>query len=140
MKRLVRWLSIFSLVLIACIGFLGWTQPVVAGSISIKPVTVLAVATELPQVGDEQVCPELGEQIDLNNANIIAFKECPGFYPTLAQLIVKNGPYQKVEDVLEIPGLTDRQKGLLKSHLRNFKVTEPVMSLERRMPPRPAMR
>jgi photosystem II PsbU protein len=40
-----------------------------------------------------------------------------------SQLIVKNGPYQKVEDVLEIPDLTDRQKEFLKSQLRNFKVT-----------------
>lgn len=111
-----------------------------AESISIKPVTILAVTTELPTVPDEQVCPEFGEPIDLNNANLIAFKACPGFYPKLAQLIVKNGPYQKVEDVLEIPDLTDRQKEFLKSQLRNFKVTQPMMPLERRMPPRPAMR
>lgn len=140
MKRLFRWLSIFSLVLISFLGFFSWTQPVVAGRIGIQPATMLAVGTELSKVGDEQVCPEFGEKIDLNNANIIAFRDCPGLYPTLAQLIVQNGPYQKVEDILEIPGLTDRQKERLKSQLANFKVTEATIPLDMRMPPRPAMR
>jgi photosystem II PsbU protein len=139
MKRLIRWLSIFSLVFIGCLVFFGWTQPVVADSISIQPVAILAVETELPKVGNEQLCPEFGEKIDLNNANIIAFKDCQGFYPNLAKLIVTNGPYNKVEDVLEIPSLSDRQKQLLKSQLPNFKVSEPMVPLEMRMPPRPAM-
>jgi photosystem II PsbU protein len=140
MKRLIRWLSLFSLVLISCFGFLGWTQPVAARNIDIQPVTILAVEPELPRVGYEPLCPELGKKIDLNNANMIAFKNCPGFYPNLAQLIVKNGPYQKVEDVLEIPGLSDRQKELLKAQLDTFKVTPPVVAPEMRIPPRPVMR
>ncbi|NWF60519.1 MAG: hypothetical protein HXY43_14960 [Fischerella sp.] len=57
----------------------------------------------------------------------------------MAKLIVTNGPYNKVEDVLEIPSLSDRQKQLLKSQLPNFKVSEPMVPLEMRMPPRPAM-
>jgi photosystem II PsbU protein len=140
MKRLIRWLSFFCLVLIGCLGFFGWTQPVVAGSISIQPATMLAMETELPNVGDEKPCPKLGEQIDLNNANMVAFTDCQGFYPNLAKLIVQNGPYQKVEDVLEIPGLTESQKERLKSQLGKFKVAQPVVPLEMRMPPRPAIR
>jgi photosystem II PsbU protein len=140
MKRLIRWLSMVSLVFMSCFGFLGWTQPVAARNIDIQPVKILVAQPELTRIGYEPLCPALGEKIDLNNANIIAFKNCPGFYPNLAKLIVKNGPYQKVEDVLEIPGLSDRQQELLKAQFDTFKVTPPVVAPEMRMPPRPAMR
>ena len=70
----------------------------------------------------------------------MAFTDCPGFYPTLAQLILKHGPYQKIEDVLNIPELTPRQKKLLTANLDSFTVTEPVVPRERRMPPRPPLR
>jgi photosystem II PsbU protein len=116
-----------------CWGFFGSVQPVLADSLP-------TLVTALPQVGDEKLCPEFKEKIDLNNANIIAFKDCSGFYPTLAKLILQHGPYQKVEDVLEIPELSDRQKNLLKSQLVNFKVTPQVVPPEMRMPPRPVMR
>jgi len=139
MRRLIRWLSLISLI-IACLGFLGSVQPVAAATISIQPVTLLTAKTEMPQASNEIICPEFDQTIDLNNANIIAFKDYQGFYSTLASLIVKNSPYQKVEDVLGIPGLSDRQKQLLKAQMKNFTITEPIVSLEMRMPPRPVMR
>ncbi|MDJ0575336.1 MAG: photosystem II complex extrinsic protein PsbU [Xenococcaceae cyanobacterium MO_234.B1] len=138
MKRLGQWLSILSLVFLSCWGFFGWTQPVVAESTNIESMTMLAVKTELPT--EIKLCAESNEKIDLNNANLVAFTDCPGFYPTLAQLILKNGPYQNIEDVLNIPELTARQKELLTANLDSFTVTEPVVPLERRMPPRPPLR
>jgi photosystem II PsbU protein len=140
MKRLIRWISLLSLIIIACLGLFGWNQPGLAATISTQPVPLLAVTTELPSVSDAAVCPEFEQKIDLNNANIVAFKDCQGFYPNLASLIIKGGPYQTVEDVLEIPGLGDRQKALLQSQLKNFSVSEPIVPLEMRMPPRPMMR
>ena len=110
-----------------------------AGEISLQSATVLAVAEEMPNIGGERLCTDSGRKIDLNNANLVAFTDCPGFYPTLARSLVTNGPYEKVEDVLEIPGLSDRQKALLRANLDNFTATEPVVPLEMRMPPRPAM-
>jgi photosystem II PsbU protein len=101
---------------------------------------LLTANTELPNLGDEAMCPEFDQKIDLNNANIVAFKGCRGFYSTLASLIVQSGPYEAVEDVLEIPELSDRQKELLQAQLKNFTVTEPIVPLEMRMPPRPVMR
>jgi photosystem II PsbU protein len=83
-------------------------------------------------------CIGLEQPIDLNNANLIAFADCPEFYPGLAQIIVQNGPFQKVENVLKIQGLSDRQKQLLKANLKHFITSDPVVSLEARMPPRPA--
>ena len=139
MKQFSLTFCLFASLLINCFGFFGWTQPVVAGGISFQPVTPLTVATELPNVGDVRLCTDSDQKIDLNNANIGAFTDCPGFYPTLAQLIVQNGPYQQVEDVLEIPGVSDRQKKMLKANLGSFTVTDPVVPLGQRMPPRPAM-
>jgi photosystem II PsbU protein len=139
MKRLLRTLSWLASLLVCCFGFFGWTGPLLAGEISLQSATVLAVADELPSVGGERLCTDSGRKIDLNNANLVAFTDCPGFYPTLARSLVTNGPYEKVEDILEIPGLSDRQKALLIANLDNFTATEPVVPLEMRMPPRPAM-
>lgn len=138
MTRLIRWLSLFSLIIITGLGLLSGGQPVAAAMDTHQPVMVLATTTTPP--ADATACPEFEQKIDLNNANVAAFQDCPGFYPTLATLIIKNGPYQKVEDVLDIPGLSDRQKALLKSQLKKFTATQSVMPLERRMPPRPMMR
>ncbi|MGB6295426.1 MAG: photosystem II complex extrinsic protein PsbU [Rivularia sp. (in: cyanobacteria)] len=101
---------------------------------------IQVLASELPKVDVEKSCPEFETKIDLNNANIIAFQDCRGFYPNLAKKIVLNSPYEKVEDVLQIPGLSERQKELLKSELVNFEVTPPIMRPAMRMPPRPALR
>ncbi|MDJ0650529.1 MAG: photosystem II complex extrinsic protein PsbU [Xenococcaceae cyanobacterium MO_188.B19] len=138
MKRLGQWLSILSILVLSCWGFFGLSQPVIAASTNIESMTMLAVRTELPT--EIKLCAESDQKIDLNNANLVAFTDCPGFYPTLAQLILENGPYQKREDVLNIAELTPRQKELLTANLDSFSVTPPIVPLERRMPPRPPLR
>jgi photosystem II PsbU protein len=72
----------------------------------------------------EQLAPELEQKIDLNNSNIRAFQQYSGLYPSLARLIIQNAPYNKVEDVLNIPDLTESQKELLRSNFDHFTVTE----------------
>lgn len=140
MRRFVRWFSLVGMITIIGIGLLTWTQPVIAANISTQPTNLIAVKPQVMNAKDNIACPDFEQKIDLNNANIIAFKDCQGFYPTLATLIIKNSPYQKTEDILKIQGLNDRQKQLLKSQLKNFVVSEPRVSLEMRMPPRPVMR
>ncbi len=148
MKRIIRWVGVLSLILISYVSFLGWNSAAIAGILGSQtrnqtgsqPMTVMGTTTELPTSGDQTSCIEFGQKIDLNNANIIAFTDCRGFYPTLAKLIVTSGPYLQVEDVLNIPGLSDRQKELLTSYLDRFTVTEAVVPLAERMPPRPALR
>jgi photosystem II PsbU protein len=129
MKRLACCICLLASFLISYWGLFGWNQPALAGE-----GNLLLAAT-----AKERVCLDTGEKIDLNNANLVAFTDCPGFYPTLAAAIVANGPYEKVEDVLKIPDLSKRQKKLLRANLDNFMVTESVVPLEMRMPPRPAM-
>ena len=127
MKRLARILTVFSLVL----GLLGWFVPQPASAATFSrfnlqalPILVAAEPTELRNRADEKLADVYGEKIDLNNTNVRAFQKLPGMYPTLASKIVRNAPYQKVEDVLSLPGLSAKQKDRLQANLDNFIVTE----------------
>jgi len=129
-KRLIRFLTILSL-LVGCLGWLSVPQPANAvnlTSVSLRSVPVLAVeeaqTTLRRNRADDKLGTAFGKKIDLNNTNVRAFQRYPGMYPTLARQIIKNAPYEKVEDVLEIEGLSDRQKEVLQANLDNFTVTE----------------
>jgi len=123
-KGLVRLFSVLTLVL-GCWGWLGTTdtaQAVSFNSFVGNQVSVLALARQ--NKADQKLATDFGKKIDLNNTNIAAFQKYPGLYPTLGSKIIKNAPYEKVEDVLSIRGLSDRQKQLLQANLENFTVTE----------------
>jgi photosystem II PsbU protein len=83
-------------------------------------VAAEAVEGERRNVADDLLGTEFGEKIDLNNSDIRDFRQLRGFYPKLAGLIIQNAPYEKVEDVLNIPGLSERQKERLQANLDNF--------------------
>lgn len=87
---------------------------------------LLAVVNERRNVADDKLTTEFGKKIDLNNSSIIEFRPLRGFYPTLASIVIKNAPYEKVEDVLNIDGLTETQKQRLQSNLGEFTVTPPA--------------
>jgi photosystem II PsbU protein len=72
---------------------------------------------------DTKLGTEFGKKIDLNNTNVRAFRKYPGLYPTLARKIVDGAPYKSVEDVLNIPDLSDSQKANLEKNLGNFTIT-----------------
>jgi photosystem II PsbU protein len=137
MKRLIKLFSLLGLVIISCLGLGSWAPPAVATAILHQPLMMQTTTIAVVEVTG--LCVEDGK-IDLNNASLSAFVECPGFYPTLARLIVENGPYQTVDDVLNIAGLSERQKELLQRNLVHFQVKTAVVPLEQRMPPRPVMR
>ncbi len=96
----------------------------------------MAIAASAPDIDAVGRCAVPEKSLDLNNANLLAFTDCPGFYPNLASAILTHGPYQTVDDVLSIPDLTDTQQALLKANLKSFTVTDPTVPLEQRMPPR----
>ena len=124
MKTLVRLLAVVSL-LIGSWGWLGTSQIANAAnlnSFAIRQVPVLAIARQ--NRADAKLGTEFGKKVDLNNTNVRAFQQFPGMYPTLAKKIILNAPYKKVEDVLDLPGLSDRQKQLLQANFDNFTVTE----------------
>lgn len=72
---------------------------------------------------------KVGTKIDLNNSSVLAFRRYRGLYPTLASKIIENAPFEKVEDVLEISGLSDHEKEILKANLDNFIVLPPEPAL-----------
>jgi photosystem II PsbU protein len=127
-KRLARLLSVFSL-LIGFFGWLGTTQPAQALSfdhfaLNSMPVLASGQIEGLRNRADDKLGVVYGKKIDLNNTNIASFQRFPGLYPTLASKIVQNAPYKDVEDVLDINGLSDRQKDILKANFDNFTVSE----------------
>ena len=124
MKGLVRLFTVFTL-LLGCWGMLGTTQTAQALSFNSfvgNQVPILAFARQ--NKADQKLGTDFGKKIDLNNTNIAAFQQYPGLYPTLAQKIIKYAPYKKVEDVLNLPGLSEQQKERLQANFDNFTVTE----------------
>lgn len=121
MRRLIRFLAALSLVL----GCLGWVSQT-AMAVNLNQVSLHSsfLAVDYRNAVEEKFATEFGKKLDLNNTNVRSFRQIPGFYPTLAGLIVKNAPYGKVEDVLNIRGLTDQQKDLLQANFDNFTVTD----------------
>jgi photosystem II PsbU protein len=130
--RLRAW--ILSLLLVFCLGFFSLAQPAFGDALT--PVFAKSPDVQYSQLS----CEPSGQLIDLNNANIADFCQYQGLYPTIAKSIVQHGPFAKVEDVLSMPDLSDRQKELLSANLNHFKVSEAVVAPEVRMPPRPAIR
>lgn len=128
MKRLIRLLTMLSL-LVGLMGWLGVSQPALAANASNftwRSVPILAVESQatLRNRADAKLATEFGKKIDLNNTNVRSFQKYPGLYPTLAKKIIANAPYESVEDVLSIEGLSDRQKEILQANLDNFAATE----------------
>ncbi len=78
---------------------------------------------------DAKLTTDYGQKIDLNNSDIRDFRDLRGFYPNLASKIIENAPYEEVEEVLDIPGLSEKQMGRLQANIDNFTVTEPSIEL-----------
>jgi photosystem II PsbU protein len=115
--------------LVGLMGWLGVSQPALAANASNftwRSVPILAVESQatLRNRADAKLATEFGKKIDLNNTNVRSFQKYPGLYPTLAKKIIANAPYESVEDVLNIEGLSDRQKQILQANLDNFAATE----------------
>lgn len=85
---------------------------------------VMALEPFSQNVVEEKLSTEFGQKLDLNNSNIRAFLDYPGLYPNVARLILKHAPYKDVEEVLNLPGLTEPQRDLLRKNLDKFTVTQ----------------
>jgi photosystem II PsbU protein len=127
MKRLGRLLAVVGL-LLGCFAWAG-DQSAIAASLSritLPSSSVIAAvdASSRTNRADEKLATEYGKKLDLNNSAVRDFRDFRGMYPTLARLIIKNAPYEKVEDVLQISDLTEPQKKLLQANLDKFTVTD----------------
>lgn len=129
MKKLFSWLAALTL-LVGSFGFnVHSVNALTLNGVSFgQSSTILAVEAvqgDRRNEADEKLASDYGQKIDLNNANVRLFRQYKGFYPNLAAKIVKYAPYQNVEDVLNIPGLSETQKERLQANLENFTVTDP---------------
>ncbi len=123
MKRFARLLVVFSLCLTCLVGIAP--QAMAASLMNNSIVLAAAPATEetIRNSADTKLGTEFGKKIDLNNTNVRAFRKYPGLYPAIARKVVDNAPYQSIESVLEIPGLSEKQKEMLQANLDNFTLT-----------------
>ncbi len=130
MKRLVSLLIGIFMILGAWMG-LGQTHPALAVGLNSASTGMIPLLAERPlrNAVDAKLGTEYGAKLDLNNTNVQNFSKFPGLYPTLAGKIVQNAPFDRVEDVLDMPGLTEKQVEVLKANLDNFTVTPPDPAL-----------
>lgn len=108
-----------------------------AASKSSRREFMISAAAVLAAMGGAEVAkadrdyaglPYLGgsETIDINNANIRVYQKLPGMYPNIAKLMVKNAPFDSVQDVYKIPELNEKQKEVLKKYEKNFIALPPA--------------
>lgn len=64
--------------------------------------------------------------IDVNNANVRVYLKLPGMYPNVAGKIASNGPYGSVGELYKIPGLTDKEKDVIKKYESRFTALKPA--------------
>ena len=122
MKRLLSWLT--GVLLIAGL---------VAGLI--LPASVHAdddlvgkySGNEIRNIADDKIAAREGK-VDLNNSSVRRFQQFPGMYPTMAGKIVLGGPYNDVDEVLNLD-LSERQVELFNKYKENFTVTPPEIAL-----------
>lgn len=126
MKRFVGVVVVLGLMLGSLLGFADRAMAL-SGGLLWNGFSTPIVATEgsFRNRADDKLATEFGKKIDLNNTNVRAFLQYRGMYPTLARLIVQSAPFEQVDDVLDLPGLTEQQKDILRSNLKNFTVSPP---------------
>ena len=127
MKRLLGIMTAL-LLIVGSWGFAGANQAQASdlNIFTLQSSPILAVRRNTAD--DKRLEIERGK-LDLNNSHVRQFRQLRGFYPNLASKIIQNAPYNKVEDVLEIPGLSERQKERLQANLEKFIVTAPDPSM-----------
>lgn len=121
MKRLI---SIFAIALFA-IGSWGFSGVTTANAAELNIFTLQSspILAARRNAADDKL-GQIQGKLDLNNSDIRDFRDLRGFYPTLASAIIKYAPYSSVEDVLDIPGLSESQTKRLQANLGNFVVTK----------------
>ena len=124
MKKIVGILAAL-LLIVGAWGFAPTAQASETGLFTVTPSTVLARIN----TSDAKRTELVKGKLDLNNSDVREFRRLRGFYPSLASKIIQNAPYNTVEDVLEIPGLSSSQAERLQANLDEFFVTDVEASM-----------
>ena len=102
-------------------------QPALAGMLN-SGGTLVAEASPRNAV-DDKLSTEYGYKLDVNNTNVAAFRKYRGLFPTIAGKIIRNAPYENLEDILEIPGLSDLEKSRIEENMDVFTISPPDPAL-----------
>ncbi|MEM7797030.1 MAG: photosystem II complex extrinsic protein PsbU [Cyanobacteria bacterium P01_C01_bin.118] len=101
-------------------------QPALAGMLD-SGVMLIA---DLPRNAvDDKLSTEYGYKIDINNTNVAAFTKYRGLFPTIAGKIIRNAPYDNLEDILDIPELSDVEKARIQDNMDIFTISPPNPAL-----------
>ncbi len=125
MKRFFGLLMALGLVLATLVSD---AQPAVASMLN-NGTVFLAEATLPRNAVDDKLATEYGYKLDVNNTNVAAFRKYRGLFPTIAGKIIRNAPYDNLEDILEIPGLTDVEKSRIQENMDVFTISPPNPAL-----------
>lgn len=125
MKRFFGLLMALGLVLGTLVS---GAQPAVAGLLNSDTVLV-AEATMPRNAIDDKLTTEYSYKLDINNTNVAAFRKYRGLYPTIAGKIVRNAPFESLEDILDIPGLSDIEKSRILENMDVFSISPPNPAL-----------
>ena len=122
MKRLLSWLTgvVVMAGLMACLAVPASVQ-------ADQDLVGKYSGNEIRNIADDKIAERDGK-VDLNNSSVRRFQQFPGMYPTMAGKIVLGGPYNSVEEVLNLD-LSDRQRELFEKYRENFTVTPPSVAL-----------
>eukprot|EP00931_Biecheleriopsis_adriatica_P043675 TRINITY_DN2495_c0_g1_i7.p1 TRINITY_DN2495_c0_g1~~TRINITY_DN2495_c0_g1_i7.p1 ORF type:complete len:210 (-),score=65.80 TRINITY_DN2495_c0_g1_i7:32-610(-) len=102
---------------------LGWLKSHKQQATSVAAAAAMAVAPAASNAYvDYEGLQYLGgsDKVDINNANVQAYRQFPGMYPTAAGMICTHGPYKSVQEVYDIPGMDDKIKGIIKKYEGNL--------------------
>ncbi len=122
MKRLLSWLT--GALLMA--GLLAGL--ILPGSVHADEDLVGKYSgNEIRNIADDKIAAREGK-VDLNTPSVRRFQQFPGMYPTMAGKIVLGGPYNDVDEVLNLD-LSERQIELFNKYKENFTVTPPEIAL-----------
>ena len=113
------------LLIVGSWGFAGTAQAIEMETWNVQsPILLARINT-----ADAKRAELVKGKLDLNNSDVREFRRLPGFYPGLASKIIQNAPYENVQDVLDIPGLSDSQIERLQANLDEFFVTDVEASM-----------
>mmetsp|Transcript_95184 Transcript_95184/g.220940 ORF Transcript_95184/g.220940 Transcript_95184/m.220940 type:complete len:189 (-) Transcript_95184:79-645(-) len=107
----------------ALLGWLNQRRQHVASATAAAAVALAPAAA--PAIVDFESIKYLGgtDKVDINNANVQAYRQFPGFYPTAAGFIVTNGPFNSVADIYNIKGVDEKVKAIFKKYEANLVCT-----------------
>jgi len=101
----------------------GWlsrreNQASAAAAAAVLAATPLAASAMVDYEGVEFLGGS--DKVDINNANVQAYRQFPGFYPTAAGKIATHGPYKTVKDIYDIPDLAEPTKAIFAKYEKNL--------------------